>query len=345
MIKDKMGNQNHITLILPVYGRQGLLKEALTSIIEQEEKNWRLVIADDCSDSDTKAFISKWINDTKGKGVGVQWEQRQANEGLFANLNKAILNTKTEWITLVCSDDLLLPSALTQIKSLTSRYSEAQLILSTFQSINESGRPLKGESQWYHDKIRKETGIVSKEGFIPALLQWGSLNGNLTGMTFTKAIWEEAGGFKETWRHAADWEWLLRAAEKTPVLLNRTPIAKVRTHEDQLSNTNRKSGDELVEVAAVVKTLKNHPLLVTKPQRIIWAAHIMQFQLWNILKKSVMERRSIERDKISVIQDSGGLARTVLAMAIYIPIRVAKRISKVARQEALARWRNPGKVD
>lgn len=340
-----MAHQNQITLILPVYGRQGLLNEALTSILELEEKNWKLVIADDCSDSDTKAFISKWINDAKAKGVSVQWEQRQANEGLFANLNKAILNTKTEWITLVCSDDLLLPSALTQIKSLTKRYREAQLILSTFRSIDENGRHLKGESHWYHDKIRKETGIISGEEFVPALLQWGSLNGNLTGMTFTKALWEETGKFKETWRHAADWEWLLRAAEKTPVLLNRSPIAKIRTHEEQLSNTNRKSGDELLEVAAVVKTLKNHPLLASKPQRKMWAAHIMQFQLWNILKTSAMERRSIEKDTISIIQDSGGIARTALAMAIYIPIRVVKRINKVARQEASAQWRNPGKGD
>ena len=70
---------------------------------------------------------------------------------------------------------------------------------------------------------------------IPSLLRLGSLNGNITGMAFSKALWIEAGGFREDWSHASDWEWLIRASEIGPILLNREPIAEIRTHGSQLS--------------------------------------------------------------------------------------------------------------
>jgi hypothetical protein len=88
------------------------------------------------------------------------------------------------------------------------------------------------------------------------VLRLGSLNGNLTGMAFPIALWHRVGPFREDWRHAADWEWLARAAAAGPVLLNRTPIAAVRTHDAQLSDANRRSGHELPEVAAVVAGLR-----------------------------------------------------------------------------------------
>ena len=64
-----------------------------------------------------------------------------------------------------------------------------------------------------------------------------------------------AGGFREDWRHAADWEWLIRASEQKALLLNRKPIAAVRTHPAQLSEKNRVSGHEITEVAAVIEGL------------------------------------------------------------------------------------------
>ena len=47
---------------------------------------------------------------------------------------------------------------------------------------------------------------------------------------------------------------------------------------------NRKSGHEIVEVAAVVECLLGHEMVRQEPRRWEWAGHIMQFQLWNLIK-------------------------------------------------------------
>ena len=70
------------------------------------------------------------------------------------------------------------------------------------------------------------------------------------------------------------------------MLLNREPIAEVRTHSAQLSHANQTSGDELLEVAAVQRLLRAHPLLQNEPRRYKWASHRLQFQLWNLSKQA-----------------------------------------------------------
>jgi len=309
-----------ITIVVPVYGRSELLGKALASVLALEESQWRLLIADDGSDAATQRFLEDWLAQHGSKQV--EWRRRPHNLGLFANLNLAIREATTEWVLLLCSDDLLLPSAITRLEQLRQEWPEAGLILSTFHSINADGSSRPADSAWYHNQVSRNTALIPPERFVPALLQLGSLNGNLTGMGFSRTLWQQARPFRDDWRHAADWEWLLRAAELGPLLMNREPIAKVRTHAAQLSNSNRRSGHELQEVAEVVRQLRHHPLLATEPRRHAWAAHRMQFQLWNLLKQWRGLEAGERRAKLRAIKTSAGLSRSTLALIRSAPKRL-----------------------
>ena len=312
-------NDAAITIVLPVYGRSELLEPALSSVLGQTSPNWHLLIADDGSDSVTQSFLERWVEDRADPRV--RWVRRPQNLGLFANLNKAIEEADTEWVLLLCSDDLLLPLAVQEIEKLRQRWPEAQWILSTFESINADGSNRPADSAWHHDQVSRETAVVTPEVFVPALLRLGSLNGNLTGMAFRRALWREAGSFREDWRHAADWEWLLRASERRPLVLNRAPIALVRTHERQLSNSNRRSGHELQEVAEVVRSLVSHPLLANEPKRYGWAGHVMQYQLWNVLKGLRRRPAPQSLQALRAIHQASGLRQTAIALARWLPTR------------------------
>ena len=309
-----------ITIILPVYGRSGLLGPALESVLQLQDPGWQLLIADDGSDADTQAFIQSWI-DSQNQDTLVRWVRRPKNLGLFGNLNRAIEESKSEWVLLLCSDDLLLPHAIGRIHEMCERWPDAGLILSTYESINEDGSPRPADSAWHHDQVSQETALVPPERFVPALLQLGSLNGNLSGMAFSRSHWRAAGPFREDWRHAADWEWLLRASEHQPLVLNRVPITQVRTHASQLSNSNRRSGHELREVATVVRQLRLHPLLASEPRRDRWAAHVMQFQLWNLLKALSQQSLRKSLGGLKAIQHAAGLRQTAGAMVRWLPAR------------------------
>ena len=308
-----------ITIVLPVYGRSELLEAAQSSVLTQTISNWQLLIADDGSDALTKRFLERWL--TEHADERISWVRRPQNLGLFANLNQAIEEAKTEWVLLLCSDDLLLPSALREIETLRQRWPEAGLILSTFDSINADGSARPADSAWHHDQISEVTAQIQPEQMLPALLQLGSVNGNLTGMAFSRSLWESAGRFHEDWRHAADWEWLCRAASQRPLVLNRKPIAQVRTHASQLSNSNRRSGHELQEVAEVVQMLVTHPLLANDPRRHRWAAHVMQFQLWNLLKGITSRPPAESLHFLQHIRQAIGLRQTAQELIRWLPTR------------------------
>ena len=312
-------NETAITIVLPVYGRSELLEPALSSVLTQTSANWHLLIADDGSDSVTQGFLKRWV--AEHADPRLRWLRRPQNLGLFANLNQAIEDADTEWVVLLCSDDLLLPWAVQEVEKLRSRWPEAGLILSTFESINADGSKRPADGAWHHDQVSLETALVPPERFVPALLELGSLNGNLSGMAFSRSHWLATGPFRNDWRHAADWEWLLRASEHQPLVLNRAPIAKVRTHESQLSNSNRRSGHELQEVAEVVGLLVSHPLLANEPRRYGWAGHVMQFQLWNLMKGIANRPHSESLHLLKLIQNSAGLRQTGEALLRWLPTR------------------------
>lgn len=308
-----------ITIILPVYGNSPWLKEAFQSVVAQQSGNWKLLIADDGSDQLAHDWLEAKIDILQDQRI--KWVRRPRNLGLFANLNQAIRESDTEWIVILCSDDKLQVHAITYLEQLNQDWPKAGLILSSFESINSDGSQRPADSGRHHDQLRTDTGLVEPQQMIPELLRLGSLNGNLTGMAFSKEQWRKVGPFREDWRHAADWEWLIRASETDPLLLNRSPIASVRTHGQQLSVRNRQSGHECREVAGVVKILLEHPMLHDKTGKHQWAGHVMQFQLWNLLKRASHGDWHQFPESLRAIHNSAGIRQTCLCLLRWMPTR------------------------
>ena len=307
------------TIVLPIYGQSPWLNEALESVITQACGDWKLLIADDGADIKTKQLLQNRLDELQD--CRIRWIERPVHLGLFKNLNEAIKGVEADWLLLLCSDDKLHRNAITSLEQLRASWPEAGLILSSFESINSDGSRRPPDSSEHHDQLRVDTGLVLPEKMVPELLRLGSLNGNLTGMAFSKEYWLRCGPFKEDWRHAADWEWLIRASETKPLLLNRSPIASVRTHGDQLSVHNRQSGHECQEVAVVVHSLLEHPALNGEPHKREWASHVMQFQLWNLLKGARQGNWSQLVEGIKAIHKSSGLRQTSWSLLRWLPER------------------------
>lgn len=312
-----------VTVVLPVYGRADLLAEAWQSLKLQSDPEWQLLIADDGSDD----YTANWIESEPAKDCRTNWIRRKHNIGLFANLNAALDTLPIHsWVLLLCSDDRLLPDAVSNIKNLQRDWPGVSWILSTHFSIDNSGKTITATSVKDHNCFSLNTRTIAASEFIPLLLQHGSINGNLTGMAFSMQLWRDAGEFRSDWCHAADWEWLIRAVEQAPVLLSRVPIAEVRSHGSQLSNKNRFSGDELREVAAVQLALINHPLLRAEPQRFSWAAYRMQFQLWNLIKQVINFHWHGVGPGLIEIQRTVGLLPCFFALLAFLPKRISGRL-------------------
>jgi hypothetical protein len=79
-----------------------------------------------------------------------------------------------------------------------------------------------------------------------------------------------------------------------------------------------------VEVAEVVRRLRSHPLLAEEPRRHQWAAHVMQHQLWNLIKQIPRHGTGPLIEGLRSIRTSSGLRRTTMSLLKSAPTRLRK---------------------
>jgi len=305
-----------VSIVLPVYKRQEFIAEAIDSVFNQTYNNWELLIADNASGEDMHSFLKPYIGLSQVKVIF-----NSVNLGLFGSLNKTIKTANGQYILILCSDDFLKPLSLETLIVLQSQHQEARLILSSFDLVDEKGEQKLSRSNFYYDQFSKDTSLWFPKQLVPILLQYGSINGNITGMWFSREVFEEVGGFRDDWTHAADWEWVYRVSRTYPVLISRMNIATIRNHDKQLSVDNRVNLRGTIEVSEVIKMLLIDEYLSAIPERELWARHNMQFHLWLGCKfalKGYFDRTQII---IAAVHKSTGFWATLWQMIKWLPVR------------------------
>jgi len=305
-----------VSIILPVYNRQEFIAQAIDSVLNQTYNNWELLIADNASEEDMHSFLKPYIGLSQVKVIF-----NSVNLGLFGSLNKTIKTANGQYILILCSDDFLKPLCLETLVALQSQHQETRLILSSFDIVNLNGEPMLNGSDFYYDEFAKNTSLWFPKQLVPILLQYGSINGNITGMWFSKEVLEKIGGFRDDWTHAADWEWIYRVSRTYPVLISRTNIAIIRNHDKQLSVDNRVNLKSTIEVSEVVKMLLTDEYLSAIPQRKLWARHIMQYHLWLACKFLFKGYWGKAQIIIKAVNNSTGFWETLWQMIKWLPVR------------------------
>jgi hypothetical protein len=106
------------SVLLPVYNAGAALREAIQSILAQDEPEFEFLIIEDCS-TDESAGIIRWFaqKDTRIRPIF-----HQRNAGLAATLNEGLREARGEFVARMDQDDLALPNRLTtQIRFLRTR--------------------------------------------------------------------------------------------------------------------------------------------------------------------------------------------------------------------------------
>ena len=305
-----------VSVILPVYNRHKYLGLAIDSVLNQTYQNWELVIADDASELTTRELLETYSHIPQ-----VKVHFNSENLGLFPNLNQAIRRSTGDYILLLCSDDFLLPECLELSIKLGQQYPDAGLLLSPVQVVDAQGENLDGNAVYYEKYTSQPSQLLNPSQTLPLLLHYGSINGNLTGMFFKRELYEKVGGFREDWRHAADWEWLYRAASQSLVIISKTPRATMRSHSEQLSGVNFRNLSNSLEVIDMVRILRKDPLISKVDSAERWALHLMQYHLWFALKMALQGRWTAALTILRAINNVTGFGSTLWAMLRWLPQR------------------------
>ena len=96
-----MKSNPKIAIILPNYNRDLFLKTAINSVLNQSDKNWQLIIVDDCSNQKTKSILKTFLNKKK---IKIFW--LKTNRGAAYCRNFAIKKSKSKYLAFIDSDDI-----------------------------------------------------------------------------------------------------------------------------------------------------------------------------------------------------------------------------------------------
>ena len=185
-----------ISVLLPVYNTPEIwLRQAIESVRAQVYQEWELCIADDAS---TVAHIRPLLEEAALSDARIKIVFREKNGHISHASNSALALAGGEFIALLDHDDELAPHALAEMALALSRQSDADLLYSDEDKIDEQGRRF---------------APYFKPAFLPDLFLGQNY---LTHLAVYRATLVRAvGGFRPGFEGSQDWDLALRVIAQT----------------------------------------------------------------------------------------------------------------------------------
>jgi len=206
-----------VSVVLPTYGRLPLLRKAVASVIGQTFSDWELIVVDDGSTDDTRAYLET-IDDPRIRAIGLE------HRGITSARNAGLRLARGEWVAFHDSDDLWLPEKLEwQLRRLiaqpTCRWS-----YTGYSFIDTEGAPLPERSALLPRPV---------SGYILEPVLRFEVSTAVPTMLVHRSLIEEIGGFDPTMLFLSDYDFILRLAARSEVCALSETLALVREHPDR----------------------------------------------------------------------------------------------------------------
>jgi glycosyltransferase involved in cell wall biosynthesis len=214
-----------VSVIIPTYNREKLVREAIQSVLRQTYTDFELIVVDDGSTDNTKVVVDRF-NDPRISYV------YQENRGVSAARNTGINISQAEYIAFLDSDDLYLEAALE--KSVNSLESHKQVGFSYGQCyvMREDGETVY--------RIRKSpfhnySTVINSIEQVRELLSDAVIT--TSTLTARRSCLEKINGFNEDLWFAEDYHFFIRLAKRYPSFYIAEPLIFRRLHRNQLSGS------------------------------------------------------------------------------------------------------------
>ncbi|WP_051640638.1 glycosyltransferase family 2 protein [Thiomicrorhabdus sp. Milos-T2] len=170
-----------ITIITVVFNGEEHIEDTIKSVLKQSWPNVEYIIVDGGSTDRTLDIIKYYEQQ-------IDYWVSESDNGIYDAMNKAILLSSGEFISLVNADDFLMDDALSEALSVVSLKTDVLLTNGNFQTLTGD--------YTYESNIDKLKYTMSV--FHP-------------GMIVRKRVYEKVGLYRTDLKIASDYDWILRA--------------------------------------------------------------------------------------------------------------------------------------
>ncbi|WP_426662531.1 glycosyltransferase family 2 protein [Rhodanobacter aciditrophus] len=130
------GKPPRVSVVVPAYNNAGFLAQTIESILAQDYRDFELILADHSSTDGTSEIISTYATAPRVRAL----PPTPAGGGALANWNRVSEHARGELIKLVCGDDLLAPTALSEQVAALDANPSAVLVASPRSLVDSTGK-------------------------------------------------------------------------------------------------------------------------------------------------------------------------------------------------------------
>lgn len=207
-----------VAVIIPTFNRASLIERAVRSVCNQTFRDFELVVVDDGSTDGTADLLLFKNSDPR-----LRYTRLKENRGVSAARNTGVKATSAPWLAFLDSDDEWLPEKLEKQVRWTKEHPDMRIV-QTKEIWIRHGRRVNPPKT--HEKSGGDLFAASLERCMITP----------SSVMLLRALFEETGGFNESFTACEDYDLWLRVASRCPVgLVNEYLLKRYGGHEDQLS--------------------------------------------------------------------------------------------------------------
>jgi glycosyltransferase involved in cell wall biosynthesis len=243
-----------ITVCITTHARPDLLREALTSTVEQTHLPSEIVVSDNVGDDATARVVAEFSALGKFEAHHVLCP----GAGPIENSNHAFLAASSELIVMLHDDDLLYQGALLalvkpflEIPGLVAAYGQETMISDQGEELEQR---TEGRNRYFCRQICEEG--IRKDSMRAAILQQIPADGYMVRASVAKAVL-----YRHEYGSARDVDFGIRCALHGPFYFVPVPVTKYRLSAVSISRgPSRKTDDASYQfVRLCLRLLRSHP--------------------------------------------------------------------------------------
>jgi len=206
-----------ISVVMAVYNGERWLAETLASLAGQTFDDFEIVAIDDGSTDGSAAILAEAsARDTRYRII------TQSNHGLVASLNRGLAEARAPLVARIDADDIAEPERFARQLAFLGAHPEVAALGSAIRIIDADGRFLRLQSY-----------PCGPEAMAKAMLRGCALAHPAVMMRRDAVL--AAGGYREAFRHAEDYDLWLRLGERHELDNLPEPLLRYRQHGGSVS--------------------------------------------------------------------------------------------------------------
>lgn len=219
-----------VTIIIPTYERVTFVGAAIKSVLEQSHDRVECLVVDDGSTDGTDALLRSFSGRIR--------VIRQENLGQAAAVNRGFAETETEFVSVLGSDDLLMPDAVATALAVAIDQPDAVAIHGDVDIVDGNGDFL-----WRY-------GIGNMQ--LRECVRW-HFSPPTTGLLYRKSVVDRVGGWDPQYPRSLDYEYWLRMGLHGPYAYCKATLGTFAQHPD---STTGRANDEAGKAREYIENLE-----------------------------------------------------------------------------------------